>query len=49
MTVGLPGTGLFWTESAPPAPAVHVGHRVAFAILVVAVFVAIYWATSRGG
>jgi hypothetical protein len=30
MTVGLPGSGIYWTEQAPPAPAIHGGHRLAF-------------------
>ncbi len=44
MTVGLPGTGLFWTETAPPAPAVHAGHRLAFAIAAVLVVGLVAWA-----
>jgi hypothetical protein len=30
MTVGLRGSGIYWTEQAPPAPAIHGGHRLAF-------------------
>jgi hypothetical protein len=30
VTLGLPGTGLYWTERIPPAPAPHAGHRAAF-------------------
>jgi hypothetical protein len=33
VTVGLPGSGLYWTEQAPPAPAIktrRVGIAVAF-------------------
>jgi hypothetical protein len=43
VSVGLPGTGLFWTESAPPAPAVHGGHRLAYALLAVLIIVALAW------
>jgi hypothetical protein len=39
-TVGLPGTGLFWTERIPPHRPVHAGHRLAFVIL--AAIVALY-------
>ena len=39
-TVGLPGTGLFWTERAPPAAPPHVGHRSAFVLVVVFVALA---------
>jgi hypothetical protein len=34
VTVGLPGTGLYWTERVPPAAPPHGGHRLAFAIAV---------------
>lgn len=39
VTVGLPGSGLYWTEHYPPASEPHAGHRLAFALLVVAVYV----------
>jgi Protein of unknown function (DUF4236) len=42
VSLGLPGTGLFWTEHVPPPhKPVHAGHRLAFVILVaiVAVYV----------
>jgi hypothetical protein len=29
-TVGLPGTGVFWTEKVSPAAPLHDGHRLAF-------------------
>ena len=45
VTVGLPGTGIYWTESYPPAAAPHGGHRLAFVVLALAV-VAITWALS---
>jgi Protein of unknown function (DUF4236) len=35
VTLGLPGTGLFWTENYPPARAPHAGHRLAFVLPVV--------------
>jgi hypothetical protein len=40
VTLGLPGTGLFWTEHVPPHKPVHAGHRLAFVI--VAAIVAVY-------
>ena len=46
VTVGLPGTGIYWTESYPPAPSPHGGHRLAFVLVVVAVLVGILWALS---
>jgi Protein of unknown function (DUF4236) len=49
VTLGLPGCGLWWTETVPPARAPHAGHRLAFVIVVVAVLVAIYWAALAGG
>jgi hypothetical protein len=39
LSVGLPGTGLYWVEQSPPAPEPHAGHRVAF-LAAIAVFVA---------
>jgi hypothetical protein len=36
-TVGLPGSGLYWTERVPPAPPPHGGHRLAFVVVVIAV------------
>ena len=42
VTLGLPGSGL-WTETIPPARAPRAGHRIAFAVLVIAVLVAVYW------
>ena len=33
-TMGLPGTGLFWPEKAPPASPPRAGHRVAFIVVV---------------
>ena len=47
-TVGIPGSGIFWTQTYPPAPAPHTGHRLAFVLVVVAVPVAIYWAAAAG-
>ena len=35
-TLGLPGTGLYWTETIPPARAPHAGHRLAFVVVVIA-------------
>jgi hypothetical protein len=42
-TVGLPGTGLFWTERIPPAPAPHGGHRAAFVVVVLVVGLLAWW------
>jgi hypothetical protein len=39
-TVGLPGTGLFWTEHAPPTPLRHVGRGWALAAVVVVIAIA---------
>ena len=46
VSVGLPGTGLYWTEQAPPAPEPHPGHRIAFIVAIV-VFVALIVAIAR--
>jgi hypothetical protein len=35
VTLGLTGSGLFWTEQIPPGLPVHIRHRLAFAVLVV--------------
>ena len=43
VTVGLPGTGLSHTEQHP-LPPVHGGHRLAFALVVVATVAAVWWA-----
>jgi hypothetical protein len=32
-TLGLPGTGLFWTEKVPLAAPPQAGHRVAFIVV----------------
>jgi hypothetical protein len=34
VTLGLAGSGLYWTESVPPAAPVHHGHRLAFTLVV---------------
>ena len=44
MTVGLPGTGIYWTETAPPAQPVHAGHRMAFALLGALIVALVAWA-----
>ena len=49
VALGLPGSGLFYTQSIPPGPPIRHHHRIAFAILVVAALVAIYWAAFSGG
>jgi hypothetical protein len=40
VSLGLPGSGLFWTERIPPHRPVHHGHR--FAFVIVAAIVAVY-------
>jgi hypothetical protein len=42
-TVGLPGTGLFWTERVPPAAPPHGGHRVTFVAVVLVVAGLLAW------
>ncbi len=43
-TVGLPGTGLFWTERYPPAAPPHAGHRLlALAALVIVAGLIAWW------
>jgi hypothetical protein len=37
MTVGWPGSGIFYTEHIPPAAPVHGGHRLAFVLVIVAI------------
>jgi hypothetical protein len=32
----VPGTGFYWTKTAPPAPPIHAGHRLAFIVVIVA-------------
>jgi hypothetical protein len=44
MTVGLPGTGLSYTETYPPALPVHGGHQLLFALVVVVLVAAVWWA-----
>ena len=43
VSVGLPGTGLYWTEQSPPAPEPHSGHRVAFVLLILFAAVVVAW------
>jgi hypothetical protein len=43
VTVGLPGTGLSYTEQHP-LPPVHGGHQLAFALVVVVIVAAVWWA-----
>jgi hypothetical protein len=46
VTVGLPGSGLSYTETRPLEP-VHGGHRLLFAAVVVAIVAALFW-MARG-
>ncbi len=41
-TLGLPGTGMYWTEHVPPARPVHAGHQLIFALLVLVVLMALW-------
>ncbi len=45
-TLGIPGTGLYWTEQVPPAAPPHAGHRLAF--ITVAAIVALAWLAGGG-
>jgi len=36
-TVGLPGSGLYWTEKVSPAAPLHAGHRWIFVLALLAV------------
>ena len=56
-TVGLPGTGLFWTETEPwarreaipPGPLVQGHHRLAFVLMIIAALVVVYWLITAAG
>jgi hypothetical protein len=37
VTLGLPGTGIFYSEHIPPAAAPHAGHRSAFVLVIIAI------------
>ena len=41
ISLGVPGTGIWWTENIPPHRPVHHGHRLALALLIVAAIVAL--------
>jgi Protein of unknown function (DUF4236) len=44
-TVGWPGSGLYWTQTYPPAAPPHAGHRLLFALVVaVLVVLVVAWA-----
>jgi hypothetical protein len=45
IAVGLPGTGLSYTETRPLDP-VHAGHQLLFALVVVALAAAVWWAAQ---
>ena len=50
VTVGLPGTGLFWTERLSAAVPPHTGRKWAFVLAVVFVALAvIVWAAQTAG
>ena len=44
-TIGLPGSGLYGTESVPPDAAPHAGHQAAFVIMVLIGLAVLFWAT----
>ena len=39
-TLGIPGTGIYWTENIPPSAAPHAGHRSAFGLAVILLAIA---------
>ncbi len=39
-TLGLPGSGIYWTERVPPARAPHAGHQLLFVLLALIVLAA---------
>ena len=43
VTLGLPGTGLYWIETVPPAPPPHAGHRLALLAVFAIAVIAVYW------
>jgi hypothetical protein len=45
-TLGVPGTGLFWTEKVSPAAPLHAGHRWAFVLALLAVVLLVAGAMS---
>jgi hypothetical protein len=49
VSVGAPGTGLYWTESYPSgAQAPHGGHQAAFIACVLIGLAAVLWAIGGG-
>jgi uncharacterized protein DUF4236 len=43
-TLGIPGTGIYWTEEIPPSARPHAGHRSAFGIAVILLaLAAVFW------
>ena len=47
VTVGAPGTGLYWTETYPiPAQAPHAGHRLALIVVLLALVAAAVFALA---
>ncbi len=36
VTIGVPGTGLYWTQQVSPAAPLHHGHRAAFVFVILA-------------
>ncbi len=41
-TLGIPGSGIYWTETAPPARPMHAGHQLVFVLLVVLLIAALW-------
>jgi hypothetical protein len=48
-SLGLSGTGLYWTERVPPAAPPHAGHSAAFIIVVLIGLAAVLWMIGGGG
>jgi uncharacterized protein DUF4236 len=44
VSLGLPGTGIYWTEKVPPAAPPHSGHRSTFGLAVILLaLAAVFW------
>jgi hypothetical protein len=44
VSIGLPGTGLYWVEQIPPSAPPHTGHRSAFGLAIILLaLAAVFW------
>jgi hypothetical protein len=44
VSIGAPGTGLYWVEQIPPSVPPHAGHRSAFGLaLILLALAAVFW------